>query len=91
MKDDERQYVLRELRQAREFIEKNWSDDLGRQFTAWVLQTESNLERVEICSESFNSRISAIRAQCQEAFSWFDGSSDDSPKVLRLEHKPPRL
>ena len=88
MNYDERQFLIAELSQAREFVEQNWSDDLGKQFTAWVSQTEAALKQIQQRSETCRQQAEKIWNLCQETIDSANEDPNDPEKILRLERKP---
>ncbi len=89
MKHEERSFLLLELQRSREFVERHWSDSLGRQFTAWVCQAEEELKRVEHQSELCAGKADMIWKWCQET-AQTGGEPDDPQKVLKKEWNPPQ-
>lgn len=86
MSCDERRFLLQELRQTREFVEQNWTDELGRQVSAWICQTEGELAHLEEQITSCTEKAEEIARWCRQAA---DSDSDTRQKVLKLEHTPP--
>lgn len=88
---DERKFLLQELRQARQFVEENWKDDLGIQYAAWVCRTEEALAKLEQQNEAYAENLQAIGHWCREVIQNLEDGSDDPPKMLVIRHEPPRL
>lgn len=89
MKHEERRALLLELQKSRAFIEQNWNDELGRQFTAWVSQAEEALGQAEQQSEACTKTADGIWSWCREILET-KGEPEDPPKILKLEHRPPQ-
>lgn len=88
MNYDERQHLIAELSRAREFVEQNWGDDLGRQFTAWVNQAEDGLKQIQQRSENCRQQAEKIWNLCQEAIGSANEDPNEPEKILRLERTP---